>query len=159
MRNAEGCVRKPKWAGDGKLRKFGWPSFKLWFSMKIVKIQIDYRISAPKERDESNKGYAIILDIRESVCFIAEFKRSTLSIGFDGFAELDDPFVKLRLQEWFWHQRTTVLARLANYMKNWIPEILEVEIEDEKQLDDSSENFLRYNIEIYDAGTMKIRLG
>ncbi|PKA61192.1 hypothetical protein AXF42_Ash006088 [Apostasia shenzhenica] len=65
------------------------------------------------------------------------------------FAELDDPFVKLRLQDWFWHQRTTVLARLANYMKNWIPKILEVEIEDEKQLDDSSENFLRYCIRYY----------
>ncbi|PKA51228.1 hypothetical protein AXF42_Ash010668 [Apostasia shenzhenica] len=66
------------------------------------------------------------------------------SVGITGevyLAELDGPFMKLRLQGRFWHQRTTVLARLANYMKNRIPEILEVEIEDEKQLDDSPENF------------------
>uniref|UniRef100_J3MYJ8 Uncharacterized protein n=1 Tax=Oryza brachyantha TaxID=4533 RepID=J3MYJ8_ORYBR len=56
-------------------------------------------------------------------------------------AELDGPFVKLRLKGKFWHTRATVLARLGNYLKNRIPEILEVEIEDEKQLDDSPAAF------------------
>ncbi|KAH7862063.1 hypothetical protein Vadar_034292 [Vaccinium darrowii] len=41
----------------------------------------------------------------------------------------------------FWHKRSTVLDRLANYLKQRIPEILEVDIEDEKQLDDSPETF------------------
>ncbi|KAG0466277.1 hypothetical protein HPP92_017857 [Vanilla planifolia] len=56
-------------------------------------------------------------------------------------AEVDGPFVKLRLQGRFWHKRETVLARLANYLKSRIPDVLEVDIEDEKQLDDSPENF------------------
>ncbi|KAG8049819.1 hypothetical protein GUJ93_ZPchr0009g1834 [Zizania palustris] len=62
------------------------------------------------------------------------------SVGITGrvdLAELDGPFVKLRLKGKFWHTRATVVARIGNYLKNRIPEILEVEIEDEKQLDDS----------------------
>uniref|UniRef100_A0A0D9XEY3 NIF system FeS cluster assembly NifU C-terminal domain-containing protein n=1 Tax=Leersia perrieri TaxID=77586 RepID=A0A0D9XEY3_9ORYZ len=66
------------------------------------------------------------------------------SVGITGqvdLAELDGPFVKLRLKGKFWHTRATVLARIGNYLKNRIPEILEVEIEDEKQLDDSPAAF------------------
>uniref|UniRef100_A0A7C9CRY3 Uncharacterized protein n=1 Tax=Opuntia streptacantha TaxID=393608 RepID=A0A7C9CRY3_OPUST len=62
------------------------------------------------------------------------------SVGITGqaeLAELDGPFVKIRLRGRFWHKRSTVLARLDNYLKQRIPEILEVDIEDEKQLDDS----------------------
>ncbi|KAK9742605.1 hypothetical protein RND81_03G185200 [Saponaria officinalis] len=66
------------------------------------------------------------------------------SVGITGQAELaevDGPFVKIRLKGKFWHKRSTVLARLENYLKQRIPEILEVDIEDEKQLDDSPANF------------------
>ncbi|XP_022877410.1 uncharacterized protein LOC111395591 [Olea europaea var. sylvestris] len=66
------------------------------------------------------------------------------SVGITGKAELadlDGPYVKIRLGGKFWHKRSTVLARLGNYLKQRIPEILEVDIEDEKQLDDSPENF------------------
>ncbi|THU51991.1 hypothetical protein C4D60_Mb06t36900 [Musa balbisiana] len=66
------------------------------------------------------------------------------SVGITGqvdLAELDGPFVKIRLKGRFWHMRNTVLERISNYLKNRIPEILEVDIEDEKQLDDSPENF------------------
>ncbi|XP_042494055.1 uncharacterized protein LOC122073528 [Macadamia integrifolia] len=66
------------------------------------------------------------------------------SVGITGEAELaevDGPFVKISLRGRFWHERSIVLARLGNYLKQRIPEILEVDIEDEKQLDDSSENF------------------
>ncbi|RVX08351.1 hypothetical protein CK203_017813 [Vitis vinifera] len=66
------------------------------------------------------------------------------SVGITGeaeLAELDGPFVKISLRGRFWHKRSTVLARVANYLKQRIPEILEVDIEDEKQLDDSPENF------------------
>ncbi|CAM0951939.1 unnamed protein product [Alopecurus aequalis] len=62
------------------------------------------------------------------------------SVGMTGqvdLAELDGPFVKLRLKGKFWHTRATVVARIGNYLKNRIPEILDVEIEDESQLDDS----------------------
>ncbi|KAL5538150.1 hypothetical protein UlMin_042802 [Ulmus minor] len=66
------------------------------------------------------------------------------SIGMTGvveLAELDGPFVKISLRGRFWHKRSDVLARVGNYLKQRIPEILEVDIEDEKQLDDSPENF------------------
>lgn len=66
------------------------------------------------------------------------------SVGITGqveLAELDGPFVKIRLRGKFWHMRSTVVARLENYLKQRIPEILEVDIEDEKQLDDSPANF------------------
>ncbi|CDP06129.1 unnamed protein product [Coffea canephora] len=66
------------------------------------------------------------------------------SVGMTGQAELadlDGPYVKISLRGRFWHKRSTVLARLGNYLKQRIPEILEVDIEDEKQLDDSPENF------------------
>ncbi|KAL3508913.1 hypothetical protein ACH5RR_028314 [Cinchona calisaya] len=66
------------------------------------------------------------------------------SVGITGKAELadlDGPYVKISLSGKFWHKRSTVLARLGNYLKQRIPEILEVDIEDEKQLDDSPENF------------------
>jgi hypothetical protein len=95
--------------------------------------------------------------------------------------ELDGPYVTISLKGRFWHKRSTVLARLANYLKQRIPvsfsslvllsfiifhlkckrktsrlqftnktcsvfmflfqEILEVEIENEQQLDDSPANF------------------
>lgn len=66
------------------------------------------------------------------------------TVGITGVAELadlDGPFVKLRLKGRFWHERSVVLARLANYLQMRIPEILEVEIEDVSQLDDSASNF------------------
>ncbi|XP_076917714.1 uncharacterized protein LOC143577875 [Bidens hawaiensis] len=73
-------------------------------------------------------------------------------VGMTGVAELaevDGPFVKIRLKGRFWHERSLVLARLGNYLKERIPEILEVDIEDEKQLDDSPENFLCFRIKIH----------
>ncbi|KAG6787931.1 hypothetical protein POTOM_003980 [Populus tomentosa] len=66
------------------------------------------------------------------------------SVGITGqveLAELDGPFVVISLKGRFWHERSMVLARIGNYLKQRIPEILEVEIEDDKQLDDSPENF------------------
>ncbi|XP_057796086.1 uncharacterized protein LOC131012193 isoform X2 [Salvia miltiorrhiza] len=69
------------------------------------------------------------------------FDTSVNITGKVELAELDGPYVKIRLSGRFWHKRSTVLARLGNYLKQRIPEILEVDIEDEKQLDDSPANF------------------
>ncbi|KAF5736673.1 hypothetical protein HS088_TW14G00823 [Tripterygium wilfordii] len=83
------------------------------------------------------------LDLTEdNVTQLAQIFDNSVGItGVVGLAELDGPFVKISLKGKFWHKRSMVLARVANYLKQRIPEILEVEIEDEKQLDDSPENF------------------
>ncbi|XP_010928169.1 uncharacterized protein [Elaeis guineensis] len=81
----------------------------------------------------------VLIDARSELAQI--FDSSVGITGEVDLADLDGPFVKLRLKGRFWHQRAIVLARLGNYLKNRIPEILEVDIEDEKQLDDSPENF------------------
>jgi len=41
--------------------------------------------------------------------------------GVVELADLDGPFVKLSLRGRFWHKRSTVLARIANYLKQRIP--------------------------------------
>lgn len=41
--------------------------------------------------------------------------------GVVELVELDGPFVKLRLAGRFWHERSMVLARLANYLQKRIP--------------------------------------
>ena len=48
--------------------------------------------------------------------------------------DMDGPTVVLRLKGRFWHQRTTVLERVANYLQQRIPEIIDVTVEDEWQL-------------------------
>lgn len=50
------------------------------------------------------------------------------------FVELDGPVVVLRLKGRYWHQRTTVLDRVANFLQQRIPEIIDVVVEDEWQL-------------------------
>lgn len=46
---------------------------------------------------------------------------SLVVLGQVDLAELDGPFVKLRLKGKFWHTRATVVARIGNYLKNRIP--------------------------------------
>ena len=64
-----------------------------------------------------------------------------LCAGTVELAELDGPFVKLRLKGRFWHKRADVLARVAAYLRRRIPDIIEIDIEDDSQLDDSASNF------------------
>lgn len=81
----------------------------------------------------------VLLDARSELLQLFD-----VSVGITGvvqLVELDGPFVKLRLTGRFWHERSMVLARVANYLQKRIPEIVEVEIEDESQLDDSAANF------------------
>ncbi|CAM6010056.1 unnamed protein product [Sphagnum balticum] len=92
----------------------------------------------PLDLTEDNVQH-VLLDARSELLQIFD-----TSVGITGVAELvelDGPFVKLRLTGRFWHERSMVLARVANYLRKRIPEVLEVEIEDESQLDDSAANF------------------
>ncbi|KAJ0873855.1 putative Fe-S cluster assembly domain superfamily [Helianthus annuus] len=96
------------------------------------------RISASLDLTEDNVKL-VLNDARSKFSHI--FDTSVGMTGVAELAEVDGPFVKIRLKGRFWHERSLVLARLGNYLKERIPEILEVDIEDEKQLDDSPENF------------------
>ncbi|XP_014495218.1 uncharacterized protein LOC106757135 [Vigna radiata var. radiata] len=95
-------------------------------------------VPPPLDLTEDNVRQALE-DARQELSQI--FDTSVGMTGVVELADLDGPFVKLSLRGRFWHKRSTVVARIANYLKQRIPEILEVDIEDEKQLDDSPENF------------------
>ncbi|KAH8522513.1 hypothetical protein H0E87_003234 [Populus deltoides] len=84
----------------------------------------------------------VLVDARAEASILGQIFDTSVGItGQVELAELDGPFVVISLKGRFWHERSMVVARIGNYLKQRIPEILEVEIEDEKQLDDSPENF------------------
>ncbi|KAK9056842.1 hypothetical protein SSX86_024206 [Deinandra increscens subsp. villosa] len=98
------------------------------------------KISVSASLDLTEDNVKLVLDDARSK-FSHIFDTSVGMTGVAELAEVDGPFVTIRLKGRFWHERSLVLARLGNYLKERIPEILEVDIEDEKQLDDSPENF------------------
>lgn len=69
--------------------------------------------------------------------YSAENRGVGITGGVD-FVEMDGPTVVVRLKGRFWHQRTTVLDRVANYLQQRIPEIIDVIVEDEWQLTDEA---------------------
>jgi hypothetical protein len=61
-------------------------------------------------------------------------------VGITGdvyLAELDGPNVILGLRGRFWHQRSTVLARVAHFIKERIPEVVAVDVANEAMLLDN----------------------
>lgn len=56
-----------------------------------------------------------------AVIFGVEKVKDYVVLGKVELAELDGPFVKIRLKGRFWHKRSTVLARVSNYLKQRIP--------------------------------------
>mmetsp|Transcript_16046 Transcript_16046/g.26762 ORF Transcript_16046/g.26762 Transcript_16046/m.26762 type:complete len:236 (-) Transcript_16046:271-978(-) len=71
--------------------------------------------------------------------YSAENRGVGITGGVD-FVELDGPIVVLRLKGRFWHQRPTVLDRVAAYLQGRCPEIIDVVVEDEWQLTDEANN-------------------
>ncbi|GKY94934.1 hypothetical protein MPSEU_000458300 [Mayamaea pseudoterrestris] len=69
--------------------------------------------------------------------YSAENRGVGITGGVD-YVGLDGPIVVLRLKGRYWHQRTTVLDRIANYLQQRIPEIIEVTVEDPWQLTDEA---------------------
>jgi hypothetical protein len=84
---------------------------------------------------------AILNACRQEIGTIFGYSAENRGVGITGgvdFVEMDGPTVVLSLKGRFWHQRTTVLARVANYLQSRIPEIIDVVVEDEWQLTDEA---------------------
>ena len=69
--------------------------------------------------------------------YSAENRGVGITGGVD-YVDLDGPIVILNLKGRYWHQRTTVLDRVANYLQQRIPEIIEVTVADPWQLTDEA---------------------
>jgi hypothetical protein len=67
----------------------------------------------------------------------AENRGVGITGGMD-YVDMDGPSVVIRLKGRFWHERSTVLVRVANYLQQRIPEIVDVTIEDPFQLTDEA---------------------
>ena len=83
----------------------------------------------------------ILSACREEIGTLFGYTAENRGVGITGgvdFVELDGPSVVIRLKGRFWHQRTTVLDRVANYLQQRIPEIIDVTVEDEWQLTDEA---------------------
>jgi hypothetical protein len=65
--------------------------------------------------------------------YTAENRGVGITGGVD-YVDLDGPSVIIQLKGRFWHTRQSVLDRVANYLQQRIPEIIDVQIEDPWQL-------------------------
>lgn len=84
---------------------------------------------------------AILSACREEIGTLFGYSAENRGVGITGgvdFVEMDGPTVVLSLKGRFWHQRTTVLERVSNYLQQRIPEIIDVIVEDEWQLTDEA---------------------
>ena len=78
---------------------------------------------------------------RDEIGTVFGYAVDNRAVGITGgvdYVGLDGPSVIIRLKGRFWHQRTTVLDRVANYLQQRIPEIIDVSVEDEWQLTDEA---------------------
>jgi hypothetical protein len=79
----------------------------------------------------------VLAACRDEVQTMFGYTAENRGVGITGgvdFVALDGPTVILSLKGRFWHERTTVLARVANYLQQRIPEIVEVTVQDPWQL-------------------------
>ncbi|KAE9450577.1 hypothetical protein C3L33_17523, partial [Rhododendron williamsianum] len=131
QKNEMSCFRRLRWAMRGSSQ-----------ALTPLRYRVISASLQPLDLTEDNvKRVLVDAQAEASYEFGQIFDVSAGMTGVAQLVELDGPFVKISLKGRFWHKRSTVLDRLANYLKQRIPEILEVDIEDEKQLDDSPENF------------------
>ena len=77
---------------------------------------------------------------REDMAAVFGYAADSQKVGITGTVELveiEGPIVIIRLGGRFWHKRSDVVQRVANYLIERIPEICDVEVEDAAQLDDA----------------------
>eukprot|EP00535_Pseudo-nitzschia_heimii_P010641 CAMPEP_0197178584 /NCGR_PEP_ID=MMETSP1423-20130617/3819_1 /TAXON_ID=476441 /ORGANISM="Pseudo-nitzschia heimii, Strain UNC1101" /LENGTH=204 /DNA_ID=CAMNT_0042628357 /DNA_START=78 /DNA_END=692 /DNA_ORIENTATION=- len=88
------------------------------------------------EMDETTV-MSVLNACREEIGTLFGYTAENRGVGITGgvdYVELDGPVVVLRLKGRFWHERTTVLNRVSNYLQQRIPEIIDVTVEDPWQL-------------------------
>jgi len=97
------------------------------------------RSKPPLDLTEENVKLALE-EAKETLGTIFGNSAENRNIGITGdvqLADIDGPFIQVRLVGRFWHKRVDVLARVENYVLTRIPEAIEVQIEDPSQLDDT----------------------
>merc|ERR1712205_54339 len=70
---------------------------------------------------------------REDMAAVFGYAVDSQKVGITGTVELveiEGPVVIIRLGGRFWHKRSDVVQRVANYLIERIPEICDVEVED-----------------------------
>lgn len=80
-----------------------------------------------------------LLDAREELSQL--FDEAVGMTGTVKLASLDGPFCTLRFAGRFWHPRKMVLARVGAVLMRRFPDLAEVNVEAEAQLDDSAASF------------------
>ena len=81
--------------------------------------------------------FRVLQACRQEIGTLFGYTAENRGVGITGgvdYVELDGPAVVLTLKGRFWHERTTVLSRVSNYLQQRIPEIIDVTVEDEWQL-------------------------
>ena len=82
----------------------------------------------------------VLAGAREDLAACFGYVDESRRVGITGtvdFVEIDGPTVVVRFGGRFWHKRSDVLQRVANYLQERIPEICDVSVEDAAQLDDA----------------------
>jgi len=93
-------------------------------------------IGSQLELDEETV-MGVLAACREELGTVFGYTAENRGVGITGgvdYVEMDGPTVVVRLKGRFWHERTTVLDRVSNYLMQRIPEIIDVSVEDEWQL-------------------------
>jgi len=85
---------------------------------KLKPLSASLSVPEPLDLTEDNVRQALV-DARGELGQI--FDTSVGMTGVVELVELDGPYVTISLKGRFWHKRSTVLARLANYLKQRIP--------------------------------------
>lgn len=80
-----------------------------------------------------DENAAVVIDeIRNELGTIFGYTADSRAVGITGAIELvevDGPTIRVALSGRFWHATDTVMLRVESYIKNRIPEVIEVELD------------------------------
>ena len=85
----------------------------------------------PMELCEEN-AMLVIDEIRQELGTIFGYTADSRAVGITGaidLVEVDGPTIRVSLAGRFWHATDTVMLRVESYIKNRIPEVIDVELD------------------------------